>query len=378
MKTLIEKLPVEIILEICKYLDFGDIYTLKYVSSELRNKIKSSQHFLITDETKKIERMTRTICSKSHIYVYVQFHITNLFNSFVTFYPFIGSFPDFAIETLCSLTSNVQPVYNTLLRKVLISAFVHGNISLHDEFEIFLLYIFITSSSGHVKLMEYNIRFFDSILKRKRFVVTNLERFVKSYMLQVVNTDIHNRQQIQQLEDAIQEFQILPEFLQSSPQTFYMITFDTLHIISNYITTLPILSRLFGVKKLDLRRTTFIQIPLDQDNEEISCLAHIVRFKFNRPHDMFLSYNYNQLKDLLKEQKVEYFYRIHVLETTLINRFVRYKDPFTKNFITLSSRRSRNLLYRLQYEMPHRTHEYRILCYVIKRQQDQLLRHYFT
>lgn len=165
------------------------------------------------------------------------------------------------------------------------------------------------------------------------------------------------------------------------PHTYYIhkniCTVSMLHEISKHVVTIPTLCILFGIKILDLskaRLASCCELCYNYD------LTQFVIYKYNRPDDEFISWNYKEIKTFLRIHHPRTYSFICECEHRIINRMITYINPFTGKRLRLSTRKSNKFMYWLMFETQHSSRHsmtYHSLYNYILRRQKTLLHQFF-
>ncbi len=126
-----------------------------------------------------------------------------------------------------------------------------------------------------------------------------------------------------------------------------IIPFEHLFEVSKYVVTVPMLIKLWGVYNLDIANSQFLQCCPTCGYAD---LTDMVNFKFHRFDDPFLSKNYSAIKELFAQQATHLYTKVCLYENVLVNGEIHYSNPYNNRSVKLSSRLSKEVLYRLHME----------------------------
>jgi hypothetical protein len=149
------------------------------------------------------------------------------------------------------------------------------------------------------------------------------------------------------------------------------VKFNTLHKMSKTCTTIPMLKKLFGSKYLELENT---KLMVCCKSCVISNLRDIVAFKFNRPIDYFMSFNYRAVKDFLKREKKQFYNDMIKYERYHINKNITVTHPHNLTKMYVSSFQFKKFFYKLQFEQQNNKNVSKLVSYISQKQIE--LKHY--
>lgn len=155
------------------------------------------------------------------------------------------------------------------------------------------------------------------------------------------------------------------------------ISISMLHEVSTHVVTVSTLSKLFAIKILDLGKASLVPCCDFCYNND---LGNIVLYKFNRPQDELLSYNYLQIKNFFRNCNQSLYHSMCEYELVLINKMITYINPFNGRRLRVNNRVSNRFMYWLMFEKynsPGHLNTYNTLVNYIRRRQTELLHQFF-
>lgn len=332
---MLNKLPTELFLEIVERISIKDIIALRSTSRVLKEKVDGIGNYVITAEVKKHNLSMDWISRfEWHLHELIRCWKLNLLN--------------------------VHHIDIPNLKKDILFHFIkHRTISNYpNKYNLYTAFVLT-----HIEFLDYT-RFHDHHLF--------LQQFDHATYI-----------------DALRVHYYKPILLAHAPHPHInfsnytvgdisYLRLDTLHELSEYITTIPLLCRLVGVKQLSLERAQLLECCEFCYNADLTSL---VVYRYNRQDDDLLGYNYNQIKQFLKRMCPSKYAVIHQYELTLINRLITYTNPMTSKRLRLGTRASNRFMHHLLFETTHspmhRQVYHSLYSYIIRR-QHQLLQQYFS
>jgi hypothetical protein len=357
-------LPTELTLNICQWLPLRDIICLKMTSSILNDKINSVAKALLLKISKEIvlEDVHILLCYYLQEY-YDRIHgdVLKIYsdelkshdchiiikNMILTHLSDIGTAQSIGTGTksFFKISISKHKTINKLFGKIL--RFYINNDTLEDYDDQIELYFFYL-------LLQIDI--FHSC-KNVNVLVDTFSHFINSSSGDELN-----------FEDTIKEY--FEHIIKNNAD----VNFDSLHKLSKVYTTIPTIKKLFGSKYLDLSQSKLITCcsSCSKDN-----LQHIVQFKFNRPNDLFLSYNYRVIKMFLRQQNYKLFCEMEKFELYYINKTISVTHPYYLSKMHINSFYFKKYFYKLQFESSNRRTVTKLVSY-INEQQRKLKTFYFS
>lgn len=122
------------------------------------------------------------------------------------------------------------------------------------------------------------------------------------------------------------------------------ITFNQMYTISNYVTSIPVIQKILGYKELNLSNTV-LNLCCYDCNE--NCLIEICNLKRHFWKDDLISYNYIQFKTMLKKNNLYYYNFLCNRENISINSMIYIKNPITNRRVRVNKTIYNNLIYTL-------------------------------
>lgn len=355
---MLQKLPSEILLEVCRYLSVRDIVQLQRTNSSLHCFVKQNEHHIVTDKFQ-----TDFGANKNYMYGTLTYIITEQYRKVSghllwQLYQTNKTFPIKEIRWIVLKHINwIRVSNNELINYVYRKVFywyystphVVSNgmfVSLYpNKLELYMLYRFLLINAFRtVDYVDSNISFIDTFIY-----------------------------------DSPRLFQIGAEYFKHVIENKIDVRFDSLHKMSKTVVTLPIIKRLFGCRQLNLDHSLLISC-CEECNSD--ALEEILNFKTNRPDDYFLSKNYKTIKAFLIRINIGLYRELANLENKFINARIFYRHPSTRRRVRLDSKVSCRLLYQYNYEHSFAWndrvyHEYTSLQRHICRRKSQLFSQYF-
>jgi hypothetical protein len=127
-------------------------------------------------------------------------------------------------------------------------------------------------------------------------------------------------------------------------QDCIQMTFNQMCTISDYVTSIPIIQKILGYKELNLSNTV-LNLCCYDCNE--NCLIEICNLKRHFWKDNLISYNYIQFKTMLKKNNLYYYNFICNREDIAINSMIYIKNPVTNRRVRVNKTIYNNLIYNL-------------------------------
>lgn len=332
-KTHLLVLPDEVVLQICSNLSFNDIYTLCSANNQLFHKINRISKYILTEEVKKQNITT------NDVYNFTQYFLELLYSKYNT--PETVQYPYYIKNLIIRHFSNLSPCLLNLAEHI-VTWFVFKKEIFSYDFPL-ILYMF------YVLL---NIEFLRNT-KNVSYYVVVLSQFICS------NPDM--------TEIAFNYFQFII-------QNKIPMNVNIIHLVSKQAVSICLLKKLFGVKYLDLSHSKLVRCCLDCAEENIK---EIVYYKYNKNRDLFLSFNYQEIKLFLKRENYPLYHKLERYEHLIVNKKISIPDPETNIMIKLSSFRAKKLLFQLKFEVPHHD-ECLVLERYIHHRQNILRKEYFS
>lgn len=238
----LNQINVDIWMNICEYLNYNDIKSLKYVNDNMKVNIQQVMGSIITRELKNQG------VSKKVLLEHIEYLIMNIISA--------KDF-DYIYEKIITGTNVIDSLYYKL------SEYYIKNRTLKnypDQEDIYDLYMFL-----HIYIYK-DIR------------------------------DIENKIQYLETMNVTKETQkIKYNYYKWILERNVVVKLDILYIISKTCVTELTLKKLFGLYTLDLSKARYIK-------SNRPYLRQIVEIKFFNNRSTFYSYNYKEIKDLLKRE----------------------------------------------------------------------------
>lgn len=311
-----DRLPCELLLLISNYVDIKSIMCVKKVNWALHLKIKAiEKHILLNGLRESPIQDLKTI--KSFIY-YTRFS---------------------DLSWNCYVDSTVKTLYHAI--------FVTGNYSDIDMFVFYHLYKLATpytTEGADVSLIFSNEYFINFLYAMTRQGISNcIDLTCYNYYNFILDTNV-------------------------------VLTFDSLHKISQRVVNLNVINKLFACKLLDLSRTILVPCCDTCVRGVISKLAYI---KYNSSKDDLICHNYKELKAFFARTNPLLNRLLCTQELVCINRDLLVTHPVNKKRVRLNSRRGKRMLHQLKHLFPYSLHLHD-LEKNIKNQQIHLRNKYYS
>lgn len=330
--VMLQTLPLELGLEIFSYLSLHDIVRVKTCSRKLNKCITQNQDVIIQHKLKSIYNIN-TAQMQSLVYIVIHKHNEQH-----------ERHRDHQ-KTPKPTTYFGNKVIDNIFLKVMYWYNMYNNLEhFPNKLDLFILYRFIkiiilpqTDTSSN--MTENNISFINEL-------TDNCHAH-----FQTVATDYYR-------------------FVLEKKST---IKLQTMHKMSKYATTLPIIKKLFGCYTLNLTQCQLVSCCEDCN---MKALREICQFKMYNPNDYFLSSNYYNIKLFLYYAQPFLFRNMLTIERKLVNSKIVYHHPYTQRRIRLNSRVSRKLMFKFCYEDVHIDYYHYLQQYILTC-QNNLLAYYF-
>lgn len=320
---MIDKVPVDIIYNICKFLNVVDICNLRRIDKVLFYNITRIQCDLLSYQLRLQSDFIN--CNyfynwlnshlSQHVYQYKQmFYKDYLTNKRISFQYYMK---------LYRFTSNVPNVssHNTtnLLFDIIFTYYINNNFCNIKTFPNKLL---LLTFYNFQNLEYYPQSDYYSFNYRFNFLEQN----------NIVNT---NDLKIHYYNSVLYKFHY---------QDYIPMTFNQMCIISDYVTSMPIIQKILGYKELNLNNTV-LNLCCYDCNE--NCLIEICNLKRHFWKDDLISYNYTQFKTMLKKNNLYYYNFLCNRENIAINSMIYIKNPVTNRRVRVNKTIYNNIIHNL-------------------------------
>jgi hypothetical protein len=349
---MLSDLPADIIYEITKKLCLKDICNIMSSCRKLYNNIKNYEVYIFHNELKKINKPynIKNIKTLDHFfYNFLNYNIITHFYKFKKRYYRKGKrelLRNFILYEEIPINITDNTFINNLFNRVFYF-YIKNNNNLKyypNKFELCVLYNFLQIE---IFCIYDNFNYWFDFLES----FDNKYRDIKIKYYNSILDSIHNG---------------------------IIITFDQMHTISKYTTSIYIIKKIMGYKLLDLTHSylNFCCFTCNEDN-----LIEICDFKRRFYKDHLVSHNYNELKNFLYKENRDFYNILINRETTLVNNQIYFKNPITNKRVRLNS----NVYKQLMTFFTENDNDYkaffeyyiRILNYITRRELI-LRRRYFS
>lgn len=329
---MLDALPTELLVDICSYIDIADIIALESVNTTLQNRIRSMSKSIIVCQGKKIgvtmNSMTCTIMQ----------HIHAVYSYYVQKYSLDKQAWQSNQDILTKLSYTVHvspfPVANHKVRTMFVHCLWNQNISSYsNQIDVFFYYMILDM------IQFYTLQ-------------TTMSREKIRYYIRVCNRFIHTSDVIAstgyRFLTALQYMYFLQEHHPPTDLSdWIVIHIDDLQIMSTYVASIQLISKLFGIRPLELNQAIFMA---GDAETETACIHRIVEFKFNVCGDPVLTHEYIKIKTFLERTAPDLFDSMCAFEMKCVNRFVIFRNPYNSRKVYLTSRRASRLLHSISFE----------------------------
>jgi hypothetical protein len=363
----IVNLPTDIVYEITKYICLQDISHLKMSSVILNEKINNVQNNIILNHMKKFDPKKST--NPNQTYKDYIIHLKKLFYGLINYY---------VSYQLTKYKKMYYKEYNTYNPKF----FKYYVLNFH-EYHVFPFQYISNISENNIINNIFNKIF--------RFYVINNYTNIENYPNHLELLILYNFIQIETFQNTY-NFRYMFDFLESINNSCYYdikikyynyilntihtnnvpFTFNQMYTMSYYITSIPIIKKIFGYKVLDLSNSRLNLCCYDCNEHN---LYEICNFKKVFWNDNLVSHNYIQLKELLKRENPYYYTILINRENYIINDMIYIKNPITNRRVRLNGYKFYHLMSFFQDNMI--TYYIRVIKF-IKLRQESLRRKIFS
>jgi len=375
----IVNLPTDIVYEITKYVSLQDISHLKMSSFVFNKKINNVQNNIILNNMKifypkKITNLNQTTscsynCSYNYNYSDYIIYLKRLFYGAIHYYI------SYQLRTY---------------RKMFYEEYMYKpNVKFFKPNVKFFKYYVLNFNKYHDNSISENNMINNIFNKIFRFYVlhNNIENYSNHLELLV----LYNFIQIETLQNTY-NFKYMFDFLESINNSSYYdikmkyynyilytihtnnvpFTFDQMHKMSYYVTSIPIIKKILGYRVLDLSNTRLNLCCYDCNEYNLYEICNFKRIFWN---DDLVSHNYIQLKELLKRENMYYYTILINRENYIINDMIYVKNPITNRRVRLNGYIFHYLMKYFEENMV--TYHINVIKF-IKRRQENLRRKIFT
>jgi len=348
-----DTLPTELVLQLCKEMSLRDILHLQKTSLVLHNKICHVSEAIV------IYKLQKQGLSFNDIHILLSHFLQTYYDNIQG--EMLRKYADQLYTNTC-----YQLISNMLLDNL-----ANNSIDLH-----------LTKSKGINAIFRKMLYFYITNDSLKDYD-NQLEVYLFYLLLQI--DILKNSKQVNTLIDTFYEFEhykmkndkslvfnnCLDNYIEFLIENNIDVKFNTLHKMSKTYTTIPMLNKLFGSKYLELKNT---KLMVCCKSCVISNLRDIVAFKFNRPTDYFMSFNYRALKDFLKRENKQFYNDMIKYERYHINKNITVTHPHNLTKMYVSSFQFKKFFYKLQFEQQNNKNVSKLVSYISQKQIE--LKHY--
>jgi hypothetical protein len=370
-----DKLPSDIIYNICNKLSLKDVFILKHVNVELRCKILSIERYIMRNELKKIPFLclNNFYEMKQELYKFIKYHLDVQRNKYkiilVKYY--LQDIKNYTLKNyilnfkyyhnspqICysyPLDYITYPTQNYFINEIfdrIFEYYVKNNFGSLEKYpnqlDLVVLYIFL-----HIEIYQnvYNMDYFLEFLRNlNKNQDSSLYPKLENYKYYNVCIKYYTHCLNIILDDNI--------LINNS--------FEKLYEISKYVTNVPILKKLLGYKLLDIN-PEFCHLFLCCFECIPTNLQEICTMKMSFWKDDLISYNYLQIKNLLKIKCPLYYNILLEKETYEINEIIQIKNPYTNRRMRVNGSLFKRFIKFIYESNPH--YHNRIVKFIYNKQK---------
>lgn len=358
----IVNLPTDIVYEITKYVCLQDISHLKMSSFILNEKINNVQSNIILNNMKIFDPKKNTNLNQTYgdyimylkqlfygvIHYYVSYQLIKYKKMYYKEYNiqnpkffkyYVLNFNKYHDNFVSNISEN--NMINNIFNKIFRFYVLNNNITNYsNHLEVFVLYNFIQIETFQ---NTYNFQYmFDFLESINNSCYYDIKMKYYNYILNTIHTN-------------------------NVP-----FTFDQMYKMSYYVTSIPIVKKIFGYRVLDLSNSRLNLCCYDCNESNLYEICDFKRIFWN---DDLISHNYIQLKELLKRENIYYYTMLINRENYIINDMIYIKNPITNRRVRLNGYRFH---YLMKFFEDNMIKYYIMVIKFIKRRQENLRRKIFT
>lgn len=319
---MINKAPVDIIYNICKFLNVVDICNLRRIDKVLFYNITRIQCDLLSYQL----RLQSDFIDCNYFYNLLNSHLSQRVYQYKQMF-----YKDYLTNKRISFQYYIKLYRFTSNSNV-------SNVSSHNTtnllFEIIFTY-YINNNFCNIKTFP------NKLLLLTFYNFQNIEYYPQSdyysfnyrfNFLEQNNIANTNDLKINYYNSVLYKFHY---------QDYIPMTFNQMCIISDYVTSIPIIQKILGYKELNLSNTV-LNLCCYDCNE--NCLIEICNLKRHFWKDDLISYNYTQFKAMLQKNNLYYYNFLCNRENIAINSMIYIKNPITNRRVRVNKTIYNNLI----------------------------------
>jgi hypothetical protein len=357
--VIINDLPVDMLYEITQYLTLRDICTMRKTSSVLNYKINCIQNSILNNELRRSGKsygVTNFNYLQSLFYSFINYHLVTFLYKFrknnlsynnaqyLRSYIMCYSYTSYRLNFVDGITGN--PTVNLLFDKIF-------------YYYVYTNYVHISTYPNKLELCAlYNL------LQIEIFQNKNDFNYWVDF-LESLNKNVYSDVIFRYYSSTLDIYHV---------GTNLHLTFDQMYKMSSVITSIPVIKQIIGYRVLDLSRSSLNVCCVDCNEPN---LFEICDLKMTHYKDDLISYNYLQLKDLLKRENIYYYTMLTNRETFLVNTMIYVKNPITNRRMRVNGNLYKQFMRSMESDKHLNKYYVTILRYIYK-QQHFLKQRYFT